>query len=213
MWPILNCRGFWKLVIFQSTLGFVMCVVTGALLWEYSSPMGGGCSSSQSTMSSSAKTTMWHSLSPPWAHDTMAGTTSSSRKPSNCLRAPSLDSSWSRAPGNRKRQWGWSSDYHDNQVKDMCLLRLQGGLNAMKSFCNHSQTKYSLQKHLVPQLALVKIHRCGYPCDVLCCHKSCSYWWRYICNACYTAYPIPFACHYPYLGQSPNLVSLHMEYT
>lgn len=49
------------------------------LLWEYSSPMGGGWSSSQSTESSSVSTTMWHSRSPFLAQPTMMGKMSSSR--------------------------------------------------------------------------------------------------------------------------------------
>lgn len=51
----------------------------GLLLWEYSSPMGGGWSSSQSTESSSVSTTMWHSRSPFLAQPTMMGKISSSR--------------------------------------------------------------------------------------------------------------------------------------
>lgn len=49
------------------------------LLWEYSSPIGGGWSSSQSTESSSVSTTMWHSRSPFLAQPTMIGKISSSR--------------------------------------------------------------------------------------------------------------------------------------
>jgi hypothetical protein len=68
-------------------------------VWLYSSPIWGGYWSSQSTVSSSRRTTMWHSRSPLWAELTISGRISSSRKTSNWQRAPSLESSCSRPPG------------------------------------------------------------------------------------------------------------------
>jgi len=68
------------------------------LLWEYSSPIWGGYSSSQSTTSSSSRTTMWHSRSPRRALFTINGKIKSSKNTSNWQRAPSFDNSCSNPP-------------------------------------------------------------------------------------------------------------------
>lgn len=68
------------------------------ILWLYSSPMGGGYSSSHSTTSSSRRFTTWHSRSPRRAEFTINGKISSSRNTSNWCLAPSFDSSCNSPP-------------------------------------------------------------------------------------------------------------------
>ena len=75
------------------------CIIENIyLLCEYSSPICGGYSSSQSTASSSRRTTMWHSRSPRRALFTINGSIKSSRNTSNWQRAPSLDNSCNNPP-------------------------------------------------------------------------------------------------------------------